>query len=549
MLNVLIPMAGKGSRFADAGYQTPKPLIDVAGKTLAERSISTLNLPDARYIFITRSFDDPEDNERLTQIFSKTCKNFIEVRVDSKHLGAAHSALYAEKYIDPEDELIITNCDQSLIWDVDKFLEESRKPEIDIAVVLFQSTDPCHSYLKIDNGRISEIVEKNPVSDHALIGVHYWKKAFDFFDSARKLVKEYKSLGYKEPYISTSINYLINDNKRLFSYFLSEHERYYSLGTPKDMKLYLNITDDYFVNLEDIKHTAKYGEITQHADKLKYNIINNVEIQGPGGHELLEIDKAFLFHGQEKSFYHTMTDVFGQYLALKNIAGDDLVPLFIETSPDCSLSEASPFINELINLKIIDLKVADESVNKIKINKLYVISPRGFQLFYKLFWNSIPEILIEESHYGNTAYVASFLKPMSDLIIQKLGEVSKTDRKIFLHSSNKWVAVDESIAKQHKRFGSQQKYEDLVKEYEELGYEIIDPELLSFMQQAALVRSSSSIATAKGSNSIHSIYAHPDTEFIMINLSKDNTFPHEVVVNYFINNPTFIDRTENNENP
>lgn len=540
MLNVLIPMAGKGSRFSDAGFTTPKPLIEVAGQTLAERSIRTMNMPNARYVFITRTFENPEDNNRLTKIFEDTCKNFIEIRIDSEHLGAAHSALYAEKYIDDDDELIVTNCDQSLRWDSEKFLSEVRKPNIDMSVVLFQSTDPKHSFLKTDGRSIIEIVEKVPVSDMALIGVHYWKKAKYFFESAEKLVKEYKDLGYKEPYVSTSFNYLLKE-KTILPYPLSKEERYYPLGTPEDVKRYLNITDQLFLDNNEFFHTAQYGELVQKQGLLKYSIIKNVCIEHSGNGKEISFDKVFLFNAAEKGFYHGVADVLGQYLLLKQMVGDDLVPLYIEPAPGMTIDECPPFMQELTS-NLINLRVAGSQINKININEIYVISPRDYQFFYYLFMNHIPEILTEESNPGNTAYVAKLLEPVSQAIIKKIGDVPQVDKKIFLHSSNKWVAIDPTITEVHSRFGTQEQYDNVVKEYEDLGYEIIDPESLTLFEQAALVRSSSHVATVKSSNSIHSIYAYPETIFTMINLSKSNNFPHEVVVKYFINNPIFIER-------
>lgn len=533
-------MAGQGSRFSDAGYSTPKPLIEVAGQTLAERSIRTLNMPDARYVFITRSFENSEDNDKLTKIFEDTCKNFIEIRIDGEHLGAAHSALYAEKYIDSDDELIITNCDQSLKWDAEKFLNEVRNPNIDMSVIFFQSTDPKHSFLKTDGSSITEIIEKVPVSDMALIGVHYWKKAKYFFESAEKLVKEYKTLGYKEPYVSTSFNYLLKD-KTMLPYPLSKEERYYSLGTPEDVKKYLNITDQLFLENNEFFHTAQYGELVQEKGLFRYSIIKNVCIEHSGKGKEISLDKVFLFNAAEKGFYHGVADVLGQYLFLKQMVGDDLIPLYIEPVPGMTINECPSFMRELTS-NLINLRVAGIQINKININEIYVISPRDYQFFYYLFMNHVPEILTEESNPGNTAYMASLLTPVSQAIIKKIGDIPQTDKKIFLHSSNKWVAVDPTILEMHPRFGTKEEYDSLVKEYANLGYEIIDPEGLTFFEQAALVRSSSHVATVKGSNSIHSIYAYPETTFTMINLSKSNNFPHEVIVKYFINNPIFIEK-------
>ena len=237
-MQIIIPMAGQGSRFKSVGIDTPKPLIVVDGETLAEHSIKTLGI-DGKFIFITRTFENQEDNLKLTEIFNRTCKDFIEIRIDEKHLGAAHSALFAEGVLDINDELIITNSDQHLEWDgaaFKKFVDSNTYA--DGSVVLYSSTNPKNSFALLGPGHhISAIAEKQPISSDALIGVHYWRYAGDFIASAKRLVSDYKELGYPEAYVSTTYNYLINDKKVILGYIIDNNE-YQSLGTPEDLKEY-----------------------------------------------------------------------------------------------------------------------------------------------------------------------------------------------------------------------------------------------------------------------------------------------------------------------
>lgn len=544
MLTVIIPMAGQGSRFSAQGYHEPKPLIQVAGKTLAERSISSLGLPNAHYVFITRSFDDPADNERLTEVFAKNCKTFTEVRVDTEHLGAAHSALYAEKYVDQDSELIITNCDQAMIWDANDFLDSVRNENADGAIVLFQSESPQHSFAKLNGIKVVDIAEKNPISDHALVGIHYWKTAKDFFESARKLVAEYKDLGYQEPYISISYKYLL-DQKYITSYHLTGDARYYSLGTPEDVNRYLNINDREFVDSDTIKHTATYEQPILVDSSPRHSIIKNVIISGPAESGEVSFDKVFLFNANEKGFFHGIADVVGQYLAIKKLV-PDIVPVFIETDPGLSLENTASFMKDILRMGIVQLTVVPLSIKTIKINSIYVASPRDYQLFYKLFMNIIPELLTEETNPGNEEYIKQILYPIAEKLIQQVKPTANNIRKIFIHSSNKRMGDGTGIIdEKDSRFVNKTIYDEVVQEYQEAGYEIIDPEDMSLLEQIALVRSASDIVTPKSSNSIHSIYANPGTKFTMINLSTQNNFPHEITVKAFIEDAIFIDRSKN----
>lgn len=237
MVNVIIPMAGNGSRFLNSGFDTPKPLIQVKGKTLIEHSIDTLGIGD-NFIFITKLFSNHIYNEELTQIFLKSTKNFTEVRVEEKQFGAAHSALFAAQHVSMDDELIITNCDQYLEWNSDDFISTVRKQDVDGAIVLYKSTNPKNSFAIISNDLITAVAEKQPISDNALIGVHYWKKAKDFFDSANELFLDFKNQGYPECYVSVTYNYMIKNNKKIIPYFT---DGYHSLGTPEDLKTFSDI--------------------------------------------------------------------------------------------------------------------------------------------------------------------------------------------------------------------------------------------------------------------------------------------------------------------
>jgi NDP-sugar pyrophosphorylase family protein len=239
----MIPMAGQGKRFIDKGIFVPKPLVVVNGKTLAEHAIDSIKIPGAMFHFITRNFDNSFYNKQLSMIFSdKLGNNFEEHCIYWEHHGAAHSCLFAEglfKYNNFFDmPLIILNCDQILNWDVQDFLNFIEKNDPDGAVILYKSTNPKHSFAKINKrGEISEIIEKVAISDDALVGVHYWKKASDFFESAALLFdKQY--WGSSEAYVSETYNFLIQKGKTILPYYF-ENDEYISLGTPEDIEEYL----------------------------------------------------------------------------------------------------------------------------------------------------------------------------------------------------------------------------------------------------------------------------------------------------------------------
>jgi NDP-sugar pyrophosphorylase family protein len=228
-------MAGLGLRFKNTGVKIPKPLIKVDGKTLIEHAVSSLDIP-GNYYFVTRQYKNNEYNNEILQILNKLNIQYTEIRLNHNQNGAADAALYAEKYINNDEELIITNCDQLLKWNSQQFLNLI-SIEAAGCVVLYDSNSPKDSYAKIKNGKVIQIVEKNPISRDALVGVHYWKHGKHFVKSAKQLLID-NSLSNKESYISETYQYLIDDGY-FIDYYKISNNLYVCLGTPEHIEEYL----------------------------------------------------------------------------------------------------------------------------------------------------------------------------------------------------------------------------------------------------------------------------------------------------------------------
>jgi NDP-sugar pyrophosphorylase family protein len=263
-MKILIPMAGLGSRFRLSNYDTPKPLIVVNGKTLVEHSISSLNM-DGDFIFVTRKFDNPEHNEQLSRILKGLKPNSIEICINSPTRGAVETCLFARSQINTDEELVITNCDQILNWNSDHYLEQSRSMGVDGSVLLYDSEDPKNSFARISqDGFVEEIVEKQPISNNALVGLHYWKNGRDFVRSAEILMDKFISMGKKECYVSETYNILISEGKRIGGIKVSVNG-YIPLGTPKDLSLYLGKLKEFYTEKPKTIFCDIDGTILKHA--------------------------------------------------------------------------------------------------------------------------------------------------------------------------------------------------------------------------------------------------------------------------------------------
>jgi NDP-sugar pyrophosphorylase family protein len=274
-MNIVIPMAGLGSRFANVGVKTPKPLIEVGGITLIEHTITSLGI-DGKYYFITREYDDIKYNNQLVDIFNNLDIDYVEIRLNHNQNGAADAALYAETYIDNDDQLIITNCDQILQWDSQKFIDIINKNNCDGAVVLYKSNSSKDSYARISNNKIYEIVEKNPISEDALIGVHYWKHGKDFVVSAKQSLMNHSWDG-KEAYISETYNYLIKEGKIISPYTIPNNE-YICLGTPEHVEEYIGKIKEFYTEKPKTIFCDIDGTIIKHVHRFSEVGKNNAEL-------------------------------------------------------------------------------------------------------------------------------------------------------------------------------------------------------------------------------------------------------------------------------
>jgi NDP-sugar pyrophosphorylase family protein len=232
MINVIVLLAGEGKRFKDANYVLPKPLIPVNGKPMITRAIESLDI-DGRYCFVVRK---DEHLQQTLDAIKQVVTDPVIIEVDKTTEGAAASALLLEQHIDPDDELIIVNCDQIMNWESEHAIKCLRK--FDGALVTIKSTDHKHSFARVENRLVTEVVEKNPISDCALTGIHYWNRAEYFFSSAKQMIQNNDRTN-NEFYVGPTYNYLISHGLDIGMYEITSDE-FYPVGTPHDLERYLN---------------------------------------------------------------------------------------------------------------------------------------------------------------------------------------------------------------------------------------------------------------------------------------------------------------------
>ena len=233
-LNVLIPMAGAGSRFAQAGYTFPKPLIQVNDKPMIQVVVENLGL-DANFIFVVQKAHRQQFNlDTMLGLIAPNCKI---VEVDGMTEGAACTALLAKKFIDSDAPLFFANSDQYVEWDPVEFMYRMQETQADGGIVTFKATHPKWSFAKVceETNCVTQVAEKNPISDNATVGYYYWKRGSDFVKYAEQMIEKDVRVN-NEFYVCPVFNEAIEDGKEIR---IHEASKMWGLGTPEDLEYYL----------------------------------------------------------------------------------------------------------------------------------------------------------------------------------------------------------------------------------------------------------------------------------------------------------------------
>lgn len=238
MINVVIPMAGQGSRFIKAGYQTPKPFIEVNGTTLIEIVLNNLKISDARYLLLARSEHLVSQAEAIKRIQ----ENFdvIFIPVDKLTEGAACTVLHAHRMINNEIPLLLANSDQYVEASIVDYINDCQKRNLDGSILTFvdKQRDPKWSFARINaNGLVEEVKEKSAISEYATVGLYYFSQGQYFVNAAIDMIVANDRVN-GEFYTCPVYNYSIADGKRIGIYNIG-YGNMHGLGTPHDLNRFI----------------------------------------------------------------------------------------------------------------------------------------------------------------------------------------------------------------------------------------------------------------------------------------------------------------------
>lgn len=235
-MNVLIPMAGAGSRFEKAGYALPKPLIDVDGKPMIQVVVENLRV-DAHFIFVVQKAHRKQYGlDVLLRMIAPDC---TIVETDGLTEGAACTSLLAKAHIDNDRPLFFANSDQFVEWNSLDFFYKMQETACDGGMAIFEASDPKWSFAEVDpsTGSVTRVAEKDPISTHATVGFYFWKRGSDFVKYAEQMISNNIRVN-NEFYVCPVFNQAIADGKVILTYDIC---RMWGLGTPEDLEIFLSV--------------------------------------------------------------------------------------------------------------------------------------------------------------------------------------------------------------------------------------------------------------------------------------------------------------------
>lgn len=237
-MNIVIPMAGLGSRFANAGYDVPKPFIDVKGKPMISRVMDNLAHQDANFILLANA----QHLDRYPSVVEEIVRSYPAtfVPVSKVTEGTACTVLYARKWLDLDEPVIVANSDQIIDINFEDFIREAKIRNLDGSIMTFidKERNPKWSFAELSSEQlVLQVREKEPISNFATVGIYYFNSAHCLLDSIIQMIIENDRTN-NEFYVCPVYNYLIRDGLKI-GIFNIENYQMHGIGTPSDLNAYL----------------------------------------------------------------------------------------------------------------------------------------------------------------------------------------------------------------------------------------------------------------------------------------------------------------------
>lgn len=239
MLTIVLPMAGRGSRFANAGYTTPKPFIPIHDVPMIKVVVDNLR-PSCPHRFVFICQQEHIEAYDLNRKLPSYAEHVEIIGINGITEGQVCTALLAKKFFDNDEPLLNANADQFIDCDINEFIASMLDRKLDGLIMTMKSQDPKWSYAKTDDkGLVVETAEKKVISHDATVGIFGFARGRDLVRSAEQMIADNIRVN-NEFYTCPCYNYLIRDQKKIGIFPIGEeYNGMYGLGTPSDLNFFV----------------------------------------------------------------------------------------------------------------------------------------------------------------------------------------------------------------------------------------------------------------------------------------------------------------------
>lgn len=263
-MKIIIPMSGFGERFRAAGYDIPKPLINVQNKPMIGHIVDMFDVASDDFIFICNEDHIQNKKFKMIDTIIKFCPKAKIVSIKPHKLGPVHALLQVNDLVDDDEEIVVNYADFTCYWDWALFKKHIQKSNIDASIVAYKGFHPHslgktnYAYMKIKDGFVYDIQEKQPftnnrMDEYAASGTFYFRKASDYKKALSYTVDKNLTVG-GEYYLSLSYKYYFENSKKVSVYPL---QHFMQWGTPEDVSEY-NYWSSLFDSISDSSRDKEY---------------------------------------------------------------------------------------------------------------------------------------------------------------------------------------------------------------------------------------------------------------------------------------------------
>jgi NDP-sugar pyrophosphorylase family protein len=236
MIEIVVPMGGGGKKFTERGFTFPKPLVEIDGRPMIELVVENLRPSEPhRFTFVCRQ--EHLQAFALRDVLELIAPGCNVVSMPAATAGALCSVLLAAEFLSSDHELLVANADQQVDVGIDAFLAGARRGGWDGYVMTFPSTHPKWSFVRLEGDLVVATAEKRPISQHATVGLYYFRQAMMLLDGAERMLEKNASVD-GQFYVCPVYNELILAGRRVSHYPIAR-EQMHSLGTPEDLEAFV----------------------------------------------------------------------------------------------------------------------------------------------------------------------------------------------------------------------------------------------------------------------------------------------------------------------